>query len=174
MGDIDDTLEDIKQPITELEIDMLGEFGLATKKNNIIAIDKSEFIILCMVRIGAASPDLIKLVDEYFDELDDDKSGTLTIDEILRKRDGADVITDRMMDRISRQSDLRESLILSQVSENQKKHHAERCTFGGITAGVTSSLGNIKEEGEGEEVPKNPLQENSPSGTGDVQLNDIA
>ena len=35
-----------------------------------------------MVRTGAASPELIKLIMEYFNELDTDKSGGLTMEEI--------------------------------------------------------------------------------------------
>ena len=35
-----------------------------------------------MVRTGAASPDLIKLIMEYFNELDADKNGSLTIEEM--------------------------------------------------------------------------------------------
>lgn len=38
-------------------------------------IDKAEFIILCMVRIGAASPMLIKKIVEFYNELDVDGEG---------------------------------------------------------------------------------------------------
>ena len=38
-----------------------------------------------MVRIGAASPDLIKLIMEYFNELDEDGSGALSLEEICHK-----------------------------------------------------------------------------------------
>lgn len=46
-------------------------------------IDKAEFIILCMVRIGAASPQLIRKIVEYYDELDTDGDGGLRPDEIM-------------------------------------------------------------------------------------------
>jgi Ca2+-binding EF-hand superfamily protein len=94
VGSIDDALQDMKKPISKEEIDMLTEFGLADEDGE---IDKSEFIILCMVRTGAASPGLVKLMELYFNELDDDKSGTLSIDEILRNRDSASSAADKLM-----------------------------------------------------------------------------
>lgn len=78
---IDDTLNDIKAPITEEEIKMLTEFKLANTDGE---IDKSEFIILCMVRTGAATPGLLKLMVDYFDELDVDHSKSLSMAEILK------------------------------------------------------------------------------------------
>ncbi|CAE7504775.1 unnamed protein product, partial [Symbiodinium microadriaticum] len=48
-------------------------------------IDKAEFVILCMVRTGAASPDLIKLIIAHFEDLDLDKDGGLTMDEICQR-----------------------------------------------------------------------------------------
>jgi hypothetical protein len=94
VGSIDDALQDMKKPISKEEIDMLTEFGLADEDGE---IDKSEFIILCMVRTGAVSPGLVKLIELYFNELDDDKSGTLTIDEILKNRDSASSAADKLM-----------------------------------------------------------------------------
>mmetsp|Transcript_12749 Transcript_12749/g.20758 ORF Transcript_12749/g.20758 Transcript_12749/m.20758 type:complete len:502 (+) Transcript_12749:85-1590(+) len=86
VGSIEDTLKDMKKPISQEEVDMMTEFGLADDDGE---IDKSEFIILCMVRTGAVSPGLVKLMELYFNELDDDKSGKLSIDELLRNRAGA-------------------------------------------------------------------------------------
>jgi hypothetical protein len=94
VGSIEDALQDMKKPISKEEIDMLTEFGLADEDGE---IDKSEFIILCMVRTGAVSPGLVKLIELYFNELDDDKSGTLTIDEILKNRDSASSAADKLM-----------------------------------------------------------------------------
>ena len=37
-----------------------------------------------MVRIGAASPELMKLIFEYFHELDTDKSGSLSLEELCK------------------------------------------------------------------------------------------
>jgi hypothetical protein len=48
--------------------------------SNLLSV--AEFIILCMVRTGAASPELIKLIIGYFSELDVDKSGSLTLEEL--------------------------------------------------------------------------------------------
>ena len=40
--------------------------------------------MLMMVRTGAASPELIKLIMNYFKELDEDGSGSLSLDEICQ------------------------------------------------------------------------------------------
>ena len=79
-GDINTTMDQIREDITKEEVDMLIDLGLADKG----AIDKTEFIVLCMVRTGAADPLLIKLIKEYFDLLDEDGSGDLDLTEITR------------------------------------------------------------------------------------------
>lgn len=54
--------------------------GLA---NNDRVLDKSEFMVLCLVRTGEpANPELIHLINYYFDELDKDRSGTLSMKEL--------------------------------------------------------------------------------------------
>jgi hypothetical protein len=80
-GTIEEAKGNVMQPITEDEIAMLEGFNLADKDG---VIDKSEFIILCMVRQGM-QVEVISLVSAYFDDLDKDKSGTLTLDEITQK-----------------------------------------------------------------------------------------
>lgn len=80
-GDIQATLTQIRQDITKEEVDMLIDMGLADKDG---ILDKTEFIILCMVRTGAADPLLISLIKEYFDLLDADHSGGLDMDEMLK------------------------------------------------------------------------------------------
>lgn len=80
---IEETLQQIREPVDETEVQMLTDFELA---NNDGEIDKSEFIILCMIRTGAASPHLIKLINEYFDELDSDGSGSLSLAEICKQQ----------------------------------------------------------------------------------------
>lgn len=44
-------------------------------------IDRSEFIILCMVRMGT-DPNLIEYISNRFHQLDEDGGGTLSINEI--------------------------------------------------------------------------------------------
>ena len=97
VGTIEEALQDIKAPVTQKEIDMLTEFGLADNDGE---IDKGEFIVLAMVRTGAASPDLIKLIEQYFNELDDDKNGTLSLDEILRNREQANSAAKKMLEKV--------------------------------------------------------------------------
>ena len=112
VGSIEDTLKDVKAPVTKQEIDMLTEFGLADEDGE---IDKGEFIILCMVRTGAASPELIKLIEQYFNELDDDNSGTLSIDEILRNRDQASAAAEMLLDQVKHKKE-----------ENKSSRHGSR------------------------------------------------
>ena len=78
-GDIKTTMSQIREDITADEVDMLVDLDLADRDGT---IDKTEFIILCMVRTGAADPLLIKLIKEYFDILDEDGSGDLDLKEI--------------------------------------------------------------------------------------------
>ena len=106
VGSIEDTLKLMKKPVTKLEVDMLTEFGLADEDGE---IDKSEFIILCMVRTGAASPELIKLIELYFNELDDDNSGTLSIDEILKNREQANSVAAQLLDDVKHKQKNRQS-----------------------------------------------------------------
>ena len=78
--DMESTVNSIREPVTELEIKMLEDFNLCDSDGT---LDKAEFIILCMVRTGAATPGLIKMIVDYFDELDDDGSGGLSLEELL-------------------------------------------------------------------------------------------
>lgn len=167
VGSIDDTLNDIKKPVTKLEIDMLTEFGLADNDGE---IDKSEFIILCMVRTGAASPELIKLIEEYFNALDDDNSGTLSIDEILKNRDQANSIADKLLDKVSHH--VEESPVLHQASEVQKERQAQR-RVSIIASAVVSTLNHIEELLE-EGNPLHKSEVAGQDGDGGVQISDIA
>lgn len=81
-GSIDSTIEAIRAPVDVEEVAMLTEFGIADDDGE---IDKAEFIILCMVRTGAATPELIRLMVEHFNFLDDDNSGALSLEEITQK-----------------------------------------------------------------------------------------
>lgn len=77
-GDLEATKEQIVEDVTGEELLMLRKFGL---ENGDGVIDKAEFIILCMVRMGQ-DPTLIEFIAKRFLELDDDDSGYLTIEEI--------------------------------------------------------------------------------------------
>jgi len=77
-SDLEVTKESIVEDVTGEELLMLRKFEL---ENGDGVIDKAEFIILCMVRMGQ-DPLLIEFISKRFDELDDDDSGCLTIEEI--------------------------------------------------------------------------------------------
>ena len=78
-GSIEETMEQIREEVTKEEIDMMQSLGLADSDGE---IDKAEFLVLCMVRTGAADPALVKLIQQYFDLLDADGSGTLNFKEV--------------------------------------------------------------------------------------------
>lgn len=82
VGTLEEAIDNIKQPVTEEEIAMLTKFGIADKDQK---IDKLEFLVLCMVRTGAACPELIQFVMAYFAELDADGSGCLSLDEVCQR-----------------------------------------------------------------------------------------
>jgi hypothetical protein len=46
-------------------------------------LDKSEYIILCMLRLRAIDPDLVAAINQQFDALDTDKNGILEYAELL-------------------------------------------------------------------------------------------
>lgn len=53
----------------------------SNKKDGDGEIDRSEFIILCMVRMGT-DPNLIEFISHRFEQLDQDGGGTLSILEV--------------------------------------------------------------------------------------------
>jgi hypothetical protein len=77
-GDLEATKRTIVEDVTGEELLMLRKFGL---ENGDGVIDNSEYIILCMVRMGQ-DPHLIEFIVNEFKRLDDDNSGFLTIEEI--------------------------------------------------------------------------------------------
>ena len=79
-GDMEATKELIREEVTAEELEMLHKFGLEDGDGQ---IDRSEFIILCMVRTGT-DPNLVKYISERFTELDEDGGGTLTVEEITK------------------------------------------------------------------------------------------
>jgi len=77
-GDVDDTKRQIHEEVTREELLMLQKFGL---EDNDGVIDKAEFIILSMVRMGM-DINLIEYMSQRFSEIDSDGNGTLSIREI--------------------------------------------------------------------------------------------
>lgn len=78
---IEDTMKAIRDPVGQTEVDMLTEFELADADG---VLDKAEFIILCMVRTGSATPELIRTINDHFNALDRDKNGVLTLEELAQ------------------------------------------------------------------------------------------
>lgn len=68
--------------VTREEVQMMKEFGLSDDAGS---IDRAGFILLCSVRLGAATPDLINEIKKRFVTLDSGRRGHLTRDEILQE-----------------------------------------------------------------------------------------
>ena len=77
-GDLEATKRAIQAEVTGQELVMLRKFGLG-KGDGII--DRSEFTILCMVRMGF-DPTLIEFIHRELKRLEYDSSGFLTIEEV--------------------------------------------------------------------------------------------
>ena len=80
-GNIEDIKSTIEAKVTHEELSMMRKFNL---ENNDGVIDRAEYIILCMVRMGT-DPQIIQFVSERFNKLDIDGGGTLDIKEILEE-----------------------------------------------------------------------------------------
>ena len=80
-GNIDDIKSTIEAKVTHEELSMMRKFNL---ENDDGVIDRAEYIILCMVRMGT-DPQIIQFVSERFNKLDIDGGGTLDIKEILEE-----------------------------------------------------------------------------------------
>jgi len=69
----------ISARITDEEVDMMESFGIVDDDG---CIDAKEFAILTLVRIGALQPSLICMIHERFEEIDVNKTGSITYDDL--------------------------------------------------------------------------------------------
>eukprot|EP00603_Paraphysomonas_imperforata_P000212 CAMPEP_0114421914 /NCGR_PEP_ID=MMETSP0103-20121206/5333_1 /TAXON_ID=37642 ORGANISM="Paraphysomonas imperforata, Strain PA2" /NCGR_SAMPLE_ID=MMETSP0103 /ASSEMBLY_ACC=CAM_ASM_000201 /LENGTH=1036 /DNA_ID=CAMNT_0001590469 /DNA_START=406 /DNA_END=3516 /DNA_ORIENTATION=- len=67
-------------PVTDDEIKFMQEFGIEDGDGK---LDNKEFIIMAAMRIGGATPDLIRRINNRFKVLDRDNAGKVPYDEIL-------------------------------------------------------------------------------------------
>ena len=67
-------------PVTEEEISFMQEFRI---ENGDGVVDNMEFIVLAVVRIGAASPELIRRINDRFQELDRKHMGKILYDDLI-------------------------------------------------------------------------------------------
>ena len=69
----------ISARISDEEIDMMESFGIVDDDGS---IDAKEFAILTLVRIGALQPSLICMIHERFEEIDVNKTGSITYEDL--------------------------------------------------------------------------------------------
>jgi hypothetical protein len=67
--------EKVSARITNEELDMMKSFGI---ENGDGSIDKKEYVILILVRIGALAPELIRVINSRFQDLDVHNRGSIT------------------------------------------------------------------------------------------------
>ena len=82
--DPEETTRKILTAVTMEEIEMMGKFGL---ENGDGQVDKAEYIILCMVRIGACTPPLVEEIIARFNQLDHGGDGSLSYAELMQDHD---------------------------------------------------------------------------------------
>jgi hypothetical protein len=82
-GDPEKDKQIIRGQITKEELAMMTEFGIDDGDGY---VDRAEFILLCAVRLGAATPELVEEINKRFVTLDTGKRGVLTREEILQER----------------------------------------------------------------------------------------
>lgn len=78
-GDIESTKATILEDITAEELAMMTSLGL---EDGNFKIERAEFIILCMMRVGT-EPELIQFISDQFERLDTDKSGYIEPAELM-------------------------------------------------------------------------------------------
>jgi hypothetical protein len=80
MGDPAEAEKTIAARVTLEELSMMQKFDLDDGDGQ---ISRAEYILLCTVRLGALSPELITKINERFIELDTSGDGVLSVEEIL-------------------------------------------------------------------------------------------
>jgi hypothetical protein len=114
-----------------------------------------------MVRTGAASPELIKLIEQYFNALDDDNSGTLSIDEILKNRDEANAVAEKLIDQVSHHAEKESEVIHTAVTQQKKRQAQKRASI--VEIALQSTIEHVREVTHQE----NPMiSENDSKGVG--------
>ena len=98
-GDVEDLKATLAQTVTEEEIMTLNALGLEDGDG---MIEKSEFIILCMMRLGT-DPGVIQFITDQFNKLDKDGDGTLTLQEITKRKS---ITLDRVLSKANLQKHL--------------------------------------------------------------------
>ena len=73
----------INAPMTEDELVMMNHLDLEDDDGY---IDRAEFVILVLVRIGALNPDLISVLFERFYEIDTDGKGNIAYDALVNRQ----------------------------------------------------------------------------------------
>ena len=83
-GDPEKDKEKIRGQITKQEIDMMRQLKIDGGDGY---LDRGEFFLLCAIRLGATTPELIEEINKRFVTLDAGKRGVLTRSEILQEKD---------------------------------------------------------------------------------------
>lgn len=126
--------EKIVANVTQEEIDFMKIFGIDDGDGT---IDNKEFIILTVVRIGAAPPHLINQINERFRMLDRKREGRISYDDLVYGR----------KKKITRQQSIRMTLARTMSSSNIVRQLSG--TSGKLVRQVSGTLGKLVRHSSG-------------------------
>jgi hypothetical protein len=89
VGDPAEAERAISAKVTTRELRMMQKFNLDDGDGE---ISRAEYILLCTVRLGALSPELIGKINERFKELDTSGDGVLSYAEILEDPEAEGIV----------------------------------------------------------------------------------
>jgi hypothetical protein len=75
-------LEVIEKRISEEDLRTMQKYGLENRDGK---MDRAEYLILCMLRLGVVDPELVMAIVNRYDELDLSGDGIVSYDELLEK-----------------------------------------------------------------------------------------
>jgi hypothetical protein len=80
-------LEVIEKKITYDDLRTMQKYGLENRDG---AMDRAEYLILCMLRLGVVDPELVQAIVNRYDELDLSGDGLLSYKELLEQDDACE------------------------------------------------------------------------------------
>eukprot|EP00602_Paraphysomonas_sp_CaronLab_P011003 CAMPEP_0185020974 /NCGR_PEP_ID=MMETSP1103-20130426/3622_1 /TAXON_ID=36769 /ORGANISM="Paraphysomonas bandaiensis, Strain Caron Lab Isolate" /LENGTH=812 /DNA_ID=CAMNT_0027552209 /DNA_START=188 /DNA_END=2626 /DNA_ORIENTATION=- len=124
-------LDKLSAPITTEEIEFMTTFGLEDGDGT---IDKREFTVLTVVRIGAASPELIREINERFRMLDRRNHGQIKCDDIIHERRKRRLSSQYIFSSLSRKmSTFTRSKVHNSEEETEKSMSSDYLSGGSIS-----------------------------------------
>lgn len=80
-GDSSKIIDTVTSPLTTEEIAMMKKFGLIHQD---ISLDRIEYLLISCIRCELLSNDVLHVINKRFDQLDKNKEGVITIENLMR------------------------------------------------------------------------------------------